>query len=45
MTPTNCKECKEELTTSNYDGNGAELCDTCYDDQFSGCCGGGCRKE
>ena len=40
-----CKICNEELTTSNYDGNREYLCDPCYDDEFSGCCGGGCRKD
>jgi hypothetical protein len=40
-----CKDCKKELNGSNYDGNGEYLCNPCYDDQFSGCCGGGCRKD
>jgi len=39
-----CKNCEIELTEDNYDGNGDKLCDPCYDDQYSGCCGGGCRK-
>jgi hypothetical protein len=40
-----CKDCNVELSTDNYDGNGDKLCDTCYDNEYSGCCGGGCRKD
>lgn len=40
---TECDNCETSLTTDNYDGNGDELCNTCYDDKYSGCCGGGCH--
>lgn len=39
-----CKNCDVALTADNYDGNGDGICDPCYDDQYSGCCGGGCKK-
>jgi hypothetical protein len=39
-----CKNCEEQLKPDNYDGNRDRLCDECYDDEYSGCCGGGCRK-
>jgi hypothetical protein len=42
---TYCDKCGDDLTTSNYDGNGDLLCETCYDDEYSGCCGGGCHGK
>jgi hypothetical protein len=38
-----CEDCGDELHSANYDGNGDKLCYTCYDDKYSGCCGGGCH--
>lgn len=40
-----CDNCGEDLTPANYEENGDELCNTCYDDKYSGCCGGGCHSE
>ena len=37
-----CDHCSEDLNDENYDGNGDHLCTTCYDEEYSGCCGGGC---
>ena len=39
-----CQKCHETLTPDVYDGNGDLLCGECYDDQYSGCCGGGCHS-
>ena len=38
-----CEDCADELYSGNYDGNGDKLCGSCYDDKYSGCCGGGCH--
>ena len=37
-----CDNCGDELTPANYQENGDYLCNPCYDDKYSGCCGGGC---
>jgi len=42
---TYCDKCGDDLTTDNYDGNGDLLCGECYDDKYSGCCGGGCHGK
>jgi hypothetical protein len=40
-----CEHCDDELILNdNYDGNGDNLCGSCYDDEYSGCCGGGCHS-
>jgi len=40
-----CDKCGCELVDGdNYDGNGDELCGGCDDNQYSGCCGGGCHS-
>ena len=41
----NCCSCKLELNNENYNGNGDNLCDNCYDDEYSGCYGGGCAGK
>ncbi len=40
-----CPSCKQELTEENYIANMEQLCNDCYDEQYSGCCGGGCAKN
>lgn len=40
-----CDNCGEDLIPANYEENSEELCNTCYDDKYSGCCGGGCHSE
>jgi hypothetical protein len=40
-----CDHCSEDLTDENYDGNGNHLCTTCYDEEYSGCYGGGCSGK
>lgn len=39
-----CDNCMKTLTGDNFDGNGDNLCLDCYDEQYSGCYGGGCVK-
>lgn len=41
--PTICKNCEQVLDNNNYDGNGARLCNPCYDKEYDGCYGSGCR--
>jgi hypothetical protein len=38
-----CQKCHKVLTPDVWDGNRDLLCGECYDDQYSGCCGGGCH--
>jgi hypothetical protein len=40
-----CSSCSLDLTNENYNGNGDNLCDNCYDDHYSGCYGGGCAGK
>ena len=39
-----CKSCSTLLSEENYIENVEQLCNECYDDKYSGCCGGGCCK-
>jgi hypothetical protein len=40
-----CSDCSNGLDDSNYDGNGDGLCESCYDNKYSGCYGGGCAGK